>query len=139
MDKELIHFNKAKYELADIESQIAKNLERKRLIKGLGLKVANSKKSKPSKNGFVYFIKSRDNGLIKIGWAIDPISRLKILQTGSSTALNLIGCIYGSLKAEAEIHKLMKGLKTRAEWYIADQHLLTYIKERDCRKEYGIS
>lgn len=95
-------------------------------------------KKKNVKSGFVYFIKA-DSGKIKIGWSVDPIERLKTLQTGSPEILTLIGCIRGTREDEGVFHRMFKHYRLHCEWFSYDENLLEYIKERDCRNEYGIN
>ena len=103
-------------------------------VKGMG---DIRKKEKFKKTGFIYFI-SNGLGQIKIGWAVDPIARLKVLQVGASEAFTLLGCIPLSTITEGEIHQKFKDYRLRGEWFSYDQFLLDYIKEMDCRKEYKI-
>jgi len=108
--------------------------ESKELRKKLNYKPTYKKEEK---EGFIYFIQNK-SGNIKIGWSNSPHERLKILQTGSSDILYLIGCIRGTIKDEKKYHKIFKSLRINNEWFYSDDNLLQFIKERDCRKEYGI-
>jgi len=130
LESEILNFNSFYY--SEIDTKVRK----------MGLNPADFKEKrlpKVLKDGFVYFIKSKKNGYIKIGWSTDPLLRLKTLQTGSGDILILIGCISGTRKLEGKVHKVMKRLKIHHEWYLPDKNLITYIKERDCRDEYGLN
>ena len=123
--------NKLNVMLDDLAKKVEKN-------KNLREKINYQYKIvKEEREGFIYFIQN-ESGNIKIGWAIDPLARLKILQTGSSDILNLIGCIRGTIKDEKNYHKIFKSYKFHNEWFFSDNNLLKYIEERNCRKEYGI-
>ena len=57
------------------------------------------------KEGFIYFIIEIDTLNIKIGFTeFHPNIRLKSLQTGNSSKLELIGYIDGDKSYEKEIH-----------------------------------
>lgn len=63
----------------------------------------------------VYFVECA--GRIKIGYAKDVKDRLKALSTGSAHNLTLLGAIDGSVHYERAIHKRLKHLRQRGEWF----------------------
>lgn len=79
------------------------------------------------KIGYVYFIieaanlhvNRNEEILVKIGFAIDPIRRIRSLQTGNPSSLT----IYKSIKSEKYkqlenfLHKKYKSKKVRGEWF----------------------
>ncbi len=69
--------------------------------------------------GYVYLIKSQCRSVVKIGKAIDPIKRIKEIQTGSADVLYLHATIYSENPAflEKQIHKLLKRYWVRGEWF----------------------
>jgi hypothetical protein len=69
--------------------------------------------------GYVYLIKSQCRSVVKIGKAIDPIKRIKEIQTGSADPLYLHATIYSENPAflENQIHKLLKRDWVRGEWF----------------------
>ncbi|MDG4550223.1 MAG: YozE family protein [Candidatus Contendobacter sp.] len=69
--------------------------------------------------GVVYFVGSRTNGPIKIGFTTDLTvsSRLAQLQTGSSEKLFLLGKIMGGPKLEQAIHNLLETHLVQGEWF----------------------
>lgn len=74
---------------------------------------------KIDKSGFVYFIKDETTGFTKIGSAIDIEKRLKTLQVGSSSKLNLQIRINDKdyIKLENKLHKILKGYRVHGEWF----------------------
>ena len=114
-----------------------KNLHEMFRYTEMNRKFKKSHKNKINKNGFVYFVKN-NFGQIKIGWAVDPIERIKTLQTGSAQPLFLIGCIYGTRKDEGNMHRMFKAYHINGEWFSYDENILQFIKERDCRNERRI-
>jgi hypothetical protein len=54
----------------------------------------------------VYFIKAVPSGNIKIGYSLNPQSRMAQLQTGSFERLELLGWIHGDMALEQEIHAI---------------------------------
>lgn len=79
----------------------------------------------------VYFIQPVGGGLIKIGVATNPDSRLLGLQTGCPVELRLIGVIAGAGQAtETELHQRFASTRVRGEWFEPTAELLTLISER---------
>jgi hypothetical protein len=76
----------------------------------------------------VYFIKAKRSGLIKIGKANNPISRLKTMQTGSADRLTLLGYIPGSHAEESALHKRFASLRQSGEWFKPGDELLGVIE-----------
>ena len=81
--------------------------------------------------GYIYFIQDTECGLIKIGWAKDPYSRMTTLQTGAPNRLILLGAFEGTIKDEKTIHNLMKNERTRGEWFKDNENIRQYVKERN--------
>lgn len=55
---------------------------------------------------FVYFIGERDGGCLKIGKAVDPIARLRGMQTGNPRRLVLEQVLFGDISVEKLFHEL---------------------------------
>lgn len=72
-----------------------------------------------SAEGFVYFVVAGEaQEWVKIGFtAGDPRQRLKSLQTGCPLKLELIGAVPATVKAEAEIHDVLKEERGLGEWF----------------------
>lgn len=80
----------------------------------------------PYTSGFVYFI--RRGRTVKIGYAHDPISRMRHLQTANSHALILLGAIGGSYQDEKAIRLELREHRLRGEWVSANRSVMAYIK-----------
>lgn len=76
----------------------------------------------------VYFIRAESSGLIKIGKANNPVSRLKAIQTGSTEKLTLIAYTPGSHAEEKALHRRFASRRRHGEWFEPDDELLDVIK-----------
>lgn len=68
----------------------------------------------------VYFICAGE--FVKIGTAVDPKRRIKLLQTGCPTKYEILHLIYVqnrhlAVEIEKELHEELKNVKFRGEWY----------------------
>jgi hypothetical protein len=73
-----------------------------------------------SNHMYLYAIKDSHSGLIKLGYSSDPVSRLRELQTGSSSVLVLVHTELVSSDArilERELHRDINHLRVRGEWF----------------------
>ena len=68
---------------------------------------------------YVYAIREKETGRIKIGISRDPESRLKQLQTGNSQQLELIAYrkAENRYKDEARLHRMFSDYHVRGEWF----------------------
>ena len=86
------------------------------------------------RNGGVYFIRSGDNGPIKIGYSSNgPQARMGELQVGSPEELKIVGWVPGPKPLEKKIHTFLDGWKIRGEWFEADEvvfSLMGYLQDR---------
>src|SRR5476651_2721072 len=72
----------------------------------------------------VYFAKNETTGNIKIGYSLNPASRVANLQTSNCAKVALIGVIYdGSIKTEKELHERFKAHRVHGEWYTSTAEL----------------
>lgn len=76
---------------------------------------------------FVYFIQATVSGLVKIGSASDPGSRLRTLQTGSPERLRLLATMDGGEPFEREMHARFAADRSHGEWFYATPELLDLI------------
>jgi hypothetical protein len=67
--------------------------------------------------GSIYFIECEGQHALKVGFAIDPRSRLFILQTGNPMPLFQIGEVPAAMSAEQELHRMLRPLAIAREWY----------------------
>lgn len=70
-----------------------------------------------AKIGMVYVLRDDANGRVKIGTALNPLSRMRDLQTGSSTRLRLLAMMAGGRKVEQEFHALWSERRLAGEWF----------------------
>jgi hypothetical protein len=70
-----------------------------------------------AKIGMVYFVRDDANGRIKISTALNPLARLRDLQTGSSVPLRLLGMYPGGREAEQSAHQTWASRRLAGEWF----------------------
>lgn len=80
-----------------------------------------------AKIGMVYFIRDDVNNRIKIGTSINPIGRLRNLQTGSSVRLRLMAMAAGGRKSEAINHEIFAQYRLAGEWFDDSNRQITRI------------
>jgi len=81
-------------------------------------------------DGFVYFIRAEGTGSIKIGFSTNhPSIRLKELQTGSPSKLELVSFYEGSQIEENELHHEFAEERGNGEWFEESPRLKAKIKE----------
>jgi len=85
-------------------------------------------KKKRNTGGNVYFLQSRETGLIKIGFSKQPKSRTKNLMVSHHEEIEPIGFIPGSQRTESSIHKAFSKTHKRGEWFYPSIELLGFIK-----------
>lgn len=77
---------------------------------------------------FVYFISEGDDGAVKVGYAADPVARLRQMQTGNPRRLRIEYVLLGTKRLEKSVHRLWeahavpaatarKGGAPRTEWF----------------------
>lgn len=71
-------------------------------------------------NDHLYFIQTSNMGMIKIGRSIDPLKRLKQLQTGNPHILKLIHVFYNQGDKENYLHFHLKEFRLKGEWFKYD-------------------
>ncbi len=79
--------------------------------------------------GWVYFVRAKTVGLIKIGIATLPNRRLNALQVGSPDRLEIVGLIRAKNHAdlERELHSRFSRLRVHGEWFSPGPALLKFI------------
>lgn len=70
-----------------------------------------------AKIGMVYFVRDDINERIKIGTTLNPLQRLRDLQTGSSFRLRLMAMCGGGRKAERNFHETWASRRLTGEWF----------------------
>lgn len=77
--------------------------------------------------GMVYFIRDDANGRIKIGTSLNPLGRLRELQTGNGTRLRLMSISPGGRAAERSYHKTFAARRLIGEWFDDSDRSITRI------------
>lgn len=68
---------------------------------------------------------------VKIGVSVDPLTRMEILQIGSSDPLSLVHCWPGGYEEEAALHKRFQAKRVRGEWFaLTEQEVLALCEKR---------
>ena len=65
----------------------------------------------------VYFIANSRSGAIKIGHSINPVARLKGLQTASPDILTILGHAPGTVADEHRLHLSLQRHRLQGEWF----------------------
>ena len=84
--------------------------------------MARRYKAKGGTEAFLYCI--TDGRHYKIGWAVDPQQRLKVLQVGNPNPLKIHDSIRCNSTAQAQarernVHRLHRKHRVRGEWFTA--------------------
>jgi hypothetical protein len=58
-----------------------------------------------------------DEAMVKIGWAKDPVRRMAALQTANPWTLQILGVMAGTVLQEKALHRRLKHLRIRGEWF----------------------
>lgn len=78
----------------------------------------------------IYLVRNPATGLLKIGVATDIKARIMDLETGAGVRLQLIATIKsGGVRRERQIHKELKDLRIRGEWFRDDPRVRRYFQE----------
>lgn len=118
---------------AAIRKEIDAVIESEKAIEHLN-KVVDATYKRPKKmKGYIYFIQGQCGGAIKIGYSLDPVSRLKGLQTGYPDTLVILAMIPGNESIEKGLHKEFDSSRLNGEWFRPDTRLIDKIKELKAR------
>jgi transcriptional regulator with XRE-family HTH domain len=77
----------------------------------------------------IYFIQRASGGPIKIGYAKNVAKRLKVLQTGVSEELVVLGICQGERSYESALHQVYREYRISGEWFEPAPKLVAFIKE----------
>ena len=71
---------------------------------------------------YIYAIKEVETGVVKIGISCDPLKRIKTLQTGNSSRLEIVAIRHApnGLADERAAHERLKDFRVRGEWFSPD-------------------
>jgi hypothetical protein len=84
---------------------------------------------KPSLSGwcYVYFVRSGNH--VKVGRAINPVDRVRRLQTSHPSKLSLIAAVPAHSSLEAAIHTRFARLRSEGEWFVLDDEFMAFIQK----------
>lgn len=83
--------------------------------------------------GYVYFIESGDApGPIKIGFAFDPVQRLKTLACANPHGLSLLAKFPGTQSDERALHRRFRKQNITGEWFAPSDDLWALIRLHWC-------
>lgn len=80
-------------------------------------KISTVLKNKKKEEGKIYLIGNIEYGLVKIGFSINPIARLKSIQTGCPFEVFLLDQFKGTPKKEKLLHRKYSQYNTNGEWF----------------------
>ncbi len=69
------------------------------------------------KMGFVYFIGAKDGDTIKIGFSVNPESRIRQVQSGNPERLSVLFQFRGHKDTEQCLHRLFGPSRLSGEWF----------------------
>lgn len=67
--------------------------------------------------GYVYFVLCRDKDAVKIGFTNNLQARLRHMQTGNPSELELLAAIPGSMVQEKALHRKLAIYRLKGEWF----------------------
>ena len=84
---------------------------------------------------YVYVIQASISKKVKIGWAVDPDKRLKMLQTGNPEPLTILLKIRcrtdeEAKQKEAELHEKFGHIRLQGEWFDFGPDIINLLFER---------
>lgn len=86
----------------------------------------------------IYFIQAGDGGPIKIGWAVDPLLRLREIQKHNHCQLHLRATRDAARSDETEYHHLFKAHRMHGEWFRPAPEILAEIAEINAEAEIEV-
>lgn len=104
------------------------DISRATLLAARDMRIANHFKSKRRDPSAIYFVAAQNSGLIKIGVACDPVSRLRDLQVGSPERLRLLAVTPGTAADERALHQRFSAHREHGEWFRPAPEVLALIE-----------
>lgn len=81
---------------------------------------------------WVYFLKMKGTRKFKIGFVSNGkdgiANRIRVLQTGNPAPLELVARMPGGISQEHLLHKILKDLRIRGEWFQGDKSLNEFVR-----------
>jgi hypothetical protein len=85
------------------------------------------------RNGWVYFLRSRGSGRIKIGFTATPERRFGQIAKAESCCVEPLATVPGTMRLEREMHEWFAHLRDGdAEWFRPEPDLLAFASALDC-------
>lgn len=83
-----------------------------------------------NRSAYVYFIRGRTSGHVKIGRAWDVSQRFHAIKTSCSEPVELLGLIPSDFpeRLEGELHARFRRCCVHGEWFRPNRHLLRFIR-----------
>lgn len=78
----------------------------------------------------LYAIQAGDDGPVKLGTAVDPVARLRVLQTPHHTRLHLRAAWPGERVDERALHARFGANRLHGEWFGCTPELIAFVRER---------
>lgn len=82
-----------------------------------------------ARGGYVYFLQAEQGGLIKIGKADNPASRVATIRRMSPVPLRILAITPGGYELEQKLHRRFAESRAHGEWFCPTSELLSLIKE----------
>ena len=86
------------------------------------------RRSKPTRYRFVYVMRNRRNGFVKIGLSVDPSYREGTLQA-EEPEIELLFSYPGNQEIEEGLHSMFSNKRLRGEWFALSKADILEIKE----------
>src|SRR5205809_237130 len=80
--------------------------------------------------GHIYFIQAESGGLVKIGWATCPKTRMAHMQAHGPLKLILLHSEPGNGKEEKALHRQFAAERDHGEWFAPSPALMAEIQAR---------
>jgi hypothetical protein len=78
--------------------------------------------------GSVYYIEAEGLNLVKIGYSIEPLVRMTVLQEQSPVTLRLLYTCTGDRKLEHELHRRFAEHRHRGEWFRITPEIMAFMQ-----------
>lgn len=76
---------------------------------------------------YVYFMRDKKDGTIKIGFSADPDHRKESLSREWKVRLEVLGMVAGGRSEEKRIHTLFSRHQAKGEWFFPHQEIMDFI------------
>lgn len=85
---------------------------------------------------YVYLVQAVDQPAVKIGYAVNPVTRLAELQCGNAHELVIVALLLGSKQTERVLHNFWRQARVRGEWFgNGYEHAILEMADTICFKQ----